>query len=172
MDHGTRARLVRRSAGCALMGLLAWLAGCEKTPREAEHADVSGQVFIDDKPLPGGQISFVTVNGGFAASGNIDENGNYQIKPPIGEVTITVNNTALQTVSPRLGKKGFGGGGPPPKELPHPKQAEPEVHAVKGRWVSIPSRYSNADSSELKYTVTSGSQKHDVKMTSAVPPPK
>lgn len=152
---------------------MACVAGCKQPPRSTEHAEVSGKVLIDNKPLPGGQISFVAVNGGFAASGNIDENGNYQIKAPVGEVTITVNNGALQVQQPRkTGMKGKGGGGPPPKDLPHTKEAAPEVQAVKGHWVSIPSRYANADSSELKYTVTAGQQTYDVKLSSAPPPPK
>jgi hypothetical protein len=155
-----------------LIGLLAWAGGCgPSSPRSAEHAEVSGKVLIDNKPLPGGEISFVTVKGGFASSGKIDENGNYQVKAPVGEVTITVNNGMLQNQQPRRGK-GPGGGGAAPKELPHTKQAAPDVQPTKGHWVSIPSRYSNADSSDLKYTVKEGPQTYDVKLSSAPPPPK
>jgi len=152
---------------------LAWTAGCNQPARESEHAEVSGKVLIDGKPLPGGQISFVAVKGGFAASGQIDENGQYKLSAPVGEVTITVNNTSFQSQQPAAkGKlKGSGTAGPPPKELPHPKQGA-EEHATKGHWVNIPSRYAEADSSELKYTVTSGSQTYDVKLSSAPPPPK
>jgi hypothetical protein len=148
-----------------------WVVGCEP-PRSAEHAEVSGKVLIDGKPLSGGQISFVAVKGGFAASGNIDETGQYKISAPVGEVTITVNNTSLQgqQSQPPKGKLKGGGGGPPPKDLPHPKQGA-EDHPTKGHWVSIPSRYSNADTSDLKYTVTPGAQTHDVQLSSAVPPP-
>ena len=170
MYHCTRALLARRSACCVLMGLLAWMAGCDRAPRESDHAEVSGQVTIDKKPVPGGQISFVAAKGGFAAAATIDENGNYKINAPVGEVTITVNNTALQAQQPRVGKKGGAGGGPPPKELPHPKQAD--AQPIKGHWISLPSRYANADSSELKYTVTQGPQTHNVEMTAAAPPPK
>ena len=174
MDHCTLAPHARRTFCCALIGLLAWVAGCNQNPRETEHAEVSGKVLIDNKPLPGGQISFVTVKGGFAASGNIDENGNYSIKAPIGEVTITVNNGCLQSQSGGGGggKKKGGSGGKAPKDLPHPKEVEKEVQPIKGHWVSIPSRYANADTSELKYTVTPGQQTYDVKLTSAAPPPK
>lgn len=142
-------------------------------------------MLFDSKPLPGGQISFVATKGGFAASGNIDEQGNYKINAPIGEVTITVNNIALQgqgggggggggASKGKIKGKGAGGGGgaPPPKELPHPKEVAGEVQAVKGKWVSIPSRYANADTSDLKYTVTAGAQTHDVNLSSAPPLPK
>ncbi len=87
-----------------------------------------------------------------------------------------MNNTSQQSQQgqpPRKAgtKGGGGGGGPPPKDLPHPKQGA-EEHLTKGHWVSIPSRYSNADASDLKYTVTSGPQTHDVQLSSAPPPPK
>jgi hypothetical protein len=172
VDHSICARIIRLTSCCTMMGLLAWVAGCNQTPRGTEHAEVSGKVYIDNKPLPGGQISFVAVKGGFAAAGIIDENGNYKINAPIGEVTITVNNGALQAQQPPLKVKGKGGGGQAPKELPHPKEVAGEVQAIKGRWVSIPSRYAQADTSELKYTVTAGPQTHEVKMTSAPPPPR
>jgi hypothetical protein len=160
-----------------LIGLLAWIGGCGQSPRSSDHAEVSGKVLINGKPLPGGQISFVAAKGGFAASGNIDENGLYKINAPVGEVTITVNNTSLQSQQGQSGqpsRKGGvkGGGGGAPKELPHTKQAAAEEHAPKGHWVSLPSRYSNADTSDLKYTVTAGSQTHDVQLSSSAPPPK
>jgi len=179
VDHSTSAPFVRWFSCCALLVVPAWLVGCSQPQRSTEHAEVTGKVLFDNKPLPGGQISFVAVKGGFAASGKIDENGHYEIKAPIGEVTITVDNAALQVQGQAAGgggaKKtiikgkgsGSGGGAPPPKELPHPKEVAGEVQAVKGKWVSIPSRYSNADTSELKYTVTPGPQTHDVNLTSA-----
>ncbi|HBI46455.1 MAG TPA: hypothetical protein DDY78_26920 [Planctomycetales bacterium] len=61
-----------------------------------EHADVSGKVLFQGKPLPGGQVTFVVVKGGFASSGPIGENGNYQIKSPVGDVEISVDNRMLQ----------------------------------------------------------------------------
>ena len=175
MRHCAHSSVIRRSAGCALLGLLAWIGGCEP-PRSSEHAEVSGKVLLGGKPLPGGQISFVAVNGGFAASGNVDENGQYKINAAVGAVTITVNNTSLQSQQSQPPRKagtkgGAGGGAPPPKDLPHPKQGA-EEHATKGHWVSIPSRYSNADTSDLKYTVTPGPQTYDVQLSSAPPPPK
>jgi hypothetical protein len=129
--------------------------------------EVTGKVLIGGKPLPGGQVSFVTVKGGFAASGNIDENGNYQIKAPVGEVIITVTNTMLQA------KKGGGvKGAPAPKNLPHPKQGA-EEHAVKGQWVTIPSRYGSADASDLRYKVIAGAgpQTHNIELSTTVAPP-
>ena len=166
MDSCLRKRVNRLAGCCSFLGLLAVLAGCGQAPRSVEHAEVSGKVLIEGKAVTGGQVSFVAVVGGFASSGHIDENGNYQISAPVGEVKITVNNTML---APR---RGAGSKGPAAlKELPHPKQPSAEVQGEKGKWVSIPSRYSNADTTDLKYTVTPGTQTYDIKLSSAVAPP-
>lgn len=147
--------LLRRPACCCLsLGLLTLLAGCGKNPHSAEHTDVSGKVLFQGKPLPGGIVSFVAVNGGFAATGTIDENGNYQIKAPVGDVEISVMNRMLQSSS---GSK---------RMPPRLKKAEAtENQLLKGRWVKIPSHYEDPQTSGLKYTVKQGPQTHDIELS-------
>jgi len=85
--------------------------------------------------------------------GTIDENGDYQIKAPIGEVEISVTNRMLQPrgavagAAPRLGKAQAGD------------------QPVKGRYVQIPPQYEDPHTSGLKYTVKKGSQTHDVELS-------
>ncbi|HEV3440232.1 MAG TPA: carboxypeptidase-like regulatory domain-containing protein [Gemmata sp.] len=171
MDHFIVKPAIRLAGCFSLLGLLTLIGGCSKNPQSVDHAEVSGKVLIEGKPVPGGQVSFVAVNGGFAASGNIDENGNYQIKAPVGEVIITVNNSMLQ---PRRGAPSKGP--PAPKELPHPKQSgvdeQPtKEQPMKGHWVSIPSRYTDSSSSDLKYTVKPGPQTYDIGLSATPSPP-
>ena len=146
----------RRPACCCLsLGLLTLLAGCDKNPHSAEHTEVSGKVLFKGKPLPGGIVSFVAVNGGFTSTGTIDENGNYQIKAPVGDVEISVMNRMLQ---PSRGSKGMR-----PARL---KKAEAkENRLLKGRWVKIPSHYEDPHTSGLKYTVKRGPQTHDIELS-------
>jgi hypothetical protein len=99
-------------------------------------------------------VTFVSVKGGFASSGTIDENGNYQIQAPVGEVEISVTNQMLK-LQQRTGNKA------PPKL----QKAEANDRPVKGRWVSIPSLYEDPHTSGLKYTVTSGTQSHDIELS-------
>ena len=148
--------LFRRPACCCLsLGLLTLLAGCDKNPHSAEHTEVSGKVLFKGKPLPGGTVSFVAVNGGFTSTGTIDENGNYQIKAPVGDVEISVMNRMLQ---PSRGSKGMR-----PARL---KKAEAkENRLLKGRWVKIPSHYEDPHTSGLKYTVKQGPQTHDIELS-------
>jgi hypothetical protein len=100
-------------------------------------------------------VSFVAVKGGFVSSGPIDENGNYQIKAPVGDVEISVMNRMLQS---NRGSKGIR---PPPLKKAEAKEQQP----LKGRWVKIPSRYEDPHTSGLKYTVKRGPQTHDIELS-------
>src|SRR5947209_18635287 len=75
-----------------LMLVLGCAGGSSATP---ELAPVSGKVTFKGKPLPGGRITFVALKGGQTGSGNIDEKGEYQIRAPVGDVSITVDNQML-----------------------------------------------------------------------------
>jgi hypothetical protein len=143
-----------RLHGCFLtIGLLALMAGCASS-RTPQHAEVSGKVLFQGQPLPGGKITFVSVNGGYSSVGTIDENGAYQIKAPVGEVEIGVTNRILR---PRGGATGG---------IPRLAKAQAgENQPVKGRWVQIPRQYEDPHKSGLKYTVTRGPQTHDVELS-------
>jgi hypothetical protein len=155
---------VVRLACCGLtMGLLTALAGCGKSPRSVEHVEVSGNVLFQGEPLPGGQVKFVAVHGGFARTGLIDENGHYQIEAPVGEVEIGVSNQMLQN---NVGLAGGAGEG----SLREQKKAQ-QVGRVKGHWVNIPPTYADPHTSGLQYTVKPEPQTYDIQLTAEGPPP-
>jgi len=136
-----------------LLSLLLLLVGCGKRPDSVDHAEVSGKVLFRGQPLPGGRVTFVSVKGGFANSGNIEENGNYKVKAPVGEVQISVDNQMFSA------KKG------PTVEKPVLKKpGAEEAHKPTGRYVALPSKYEKAGESGLTYTVQKGSQTHDIKL--------
>jgi hypothetical protein len=153
---------VRRAACyCLSIGLLTALAGCGSNQRSVEHVEVSGTVFFEGQPLPGGHVSFVAIKGGFGSPGIIDENGHYQIKAPVGEVEIGVSNRMLQD-------SGGAEGAVSPREK---KGKTQKGQRVKGRWINIPPGYADPHTSGLKYTVKPGSQTHDIQLTAQGPPP-
>jgi hypothetical protein len=144
---------------------------------------VSGVVKLNGEPLPGGQVFFRPVDSRYPpAVATIDEHGNYKVTLPVGEALISVDNRGLlaegnQGPVPTAAKsdRPFGGlppgaaVGPPPevlkkqlegKDVPPPKQQE-----KVGTYVEIPKTYYNTDTSGLRYTVTSGSQTHDIELT-------
>ncbi len=155
----------RLAFGGLSFAVLTLALGCKKSPYTVGEAEVSGKVFFDGKPLPGGQVSFVAVNGALAARGDIGEDGQYQIKAPIGEVQIGVNNRMLAPIQPGKG---------PPKGRMHPTAEgfvsdDEKRKALKGRWVDLPSKYADPATSGLKYTVTPGNQTHDIQLSKSAP---
>src|ERR1700722_14087234 len=133
LEHGV-CKAVFRLACCTLsFGLLTLVVGCKSNPHSVEHAEVSGKVLFQGKPLPGGRVTFVAVKGGFASSGNIDENGNYQVSSPVRDVEMGVVNRLFQK---QRGK---------PANTPHLKEpGAEEAKPLKGKWVDIPLSYADA----------------------------
>jgi hypothetical protein len=158
--------ILRLTCCCLGFGMLTVMFGCTKTPHSTTHVEVTGNVLFQGQPLPGGQVTFVAVKGGFSSAGTIDENGHYQIKAPVGEVRIGVDNKMLQ---PQQSTRG----GRAPKDLHHPKPpgAAGEAHAIKGRWVRIPNQYADPVKSGLTYTVKPETQTHDIELTANPTPP-
>jgi hypothetical protein len=156
---------ILRLACCGLsLGLLIISAGCTQRLRSVEHAEVTGKVLFQGKPLPGGVVNFVAVNGAFANTGFIDENGNYKIKAPEGEVRIGVDNRMLANQGSRRER---------PKEentirqkkLAEVEKVQPPQGPLKGRYVQIPKNYTDPTTSGLTYTVKPGSQTHDIELS-------
>jgi len=166
-ERGNEKPLLRLACYCLALGLVTGMAGCGKNPRSAEHVDVSGTVLFQGQPLPGGEVKFVAINGGFGATGFIDENGHYQVNAPVGEVEIGVSNRMLQS------NRGFqgGGGAEDTGSLRKKKAGAQKAPRVKGHWVDIPADYADPHTSGLKYTVTPGPQTHDIELTAQGPPP-
>jgi hypothetical protein len=143
--------------------LLAGVAGCG-----SGQGRVSGQVLYNKKPLPGGLLTFVptdTTKRPVAAA--IDENGHYNATVPLGEVRIAVDNRELQAAERPIGALPPPGGiklpaaekqGGAAKESPSAQKRPP------GTYVPIPSKYYDVRTSELSYTVHSGSRPHDVEL--------
>jgi hypothetical protein len=134
---------------CWMLGLFVLAAGCgQKYP--TEYGEVSGKVMYNGNPLPGGRMTYVTVEGGFSDSTTIDENGNYKIKVPVGEVVFAIDNRTV-------GDEKFQG-----PILRRPDSPKPQL--LKGTYVPIPKSYYGTKTSKLTYQVTNGPQTHDILM--------
>jgi hypothetical protein len=164
-ERGIETSILRLACCVLSLGLLILLAGCGPgRPRGVEHAEVSGKVLFQGKPLPGGVVNFVAVNGAFANTGFIDEKGNYTIKPPVGEVRIGVDNRMLinqgsQKDRPKDEKTLRG------KKAAEAQQDQPQQGPLKGRYVQIPKSYTDPTTSGLTYTVKPGAQTYDIELS-------
>jgi len=141
--------------------LLVLAVGCGGRRTSVDYAEVSGTVKYKGKPVTGGRVTFITTQGGFTGSGDLDEKGHYTAKAPVGEVQISVDNRMLGGAAAVQGRRG-GAGGPAKKPmLKRPDDTE-GAHAMKGTYMSIPEKYTDPTTSGLTYTVKSEAQTHDI----------
>jgi hypothetical protein len=162
--HAGRSRyaLARRLAALLLLGVV---VGCGPG-----RGTVSGQVKFKGRPLPGGQIAFIPADPKQPpVFGSLDENGRYELTVAAGNVKISVDNRELAP-PPETGK-GLPEGLPPGIKLPkggkaqvRPAPQQPQSDKLPGKYVEIPSKYYQIETSGLSYTVTAGSQTHDIEL--------
>jgi hypothetical protein len=164
MTSGARSRFVSRIALLCLPLVLVGCGGSEGT--------VSGRVLYAGAPLPGGLLTFrpadprqnsVTVE--------LDQQGNYRAVLPAGDVKVCIDNRELEPVRsltlpalppnlPGEVKKALGGGG----RDKAPEAADDVPGRSSGRYVRIPERYHDVETSGLQFTVRSGEQKRDIEL--------
>jgi hypothetical protein len=113
-------------------------------------ATVSGKVIYQGKPLPSGFVTFVPENGA-PLHADIQGDGSYRMdRVPVGTVKIGVQpKTAQDTLQSSA--------------MPHnPKDYGKAKSAMTESETPIPPIYADPNQSGLTYTVTKGSQQHDI----------
>lgn len=145
-----------------LVLLLPLVAGCS-----AGEGKVSGRVLFDGTPLPAGRVTFRPADSRMnSVSVELDEQGNYQAVLPAGEVKVSVDNREWEP-QPSLGPGPLPPGLPPEVQKALGSSAKPgdggPVRASK-RYVKIPERYHELETSELQFTVVRGEMKKDLEL--------
>jgi hypothetical protein len=148
---GQRSMWARLGAGTALGLSLILLSasGC------ATKSNTKGKVSYQGKTLDGGSLAFVTSDGKVFRS-PIKEDGSYEVvNCPPGEVKITVDTpkNEMRGMDPSQFSR-------PPKDIKPPEN----VNTVKWPTVIVPDQFKEADKTDLKYTVVSGDQEHNVEI--------
>jgi hypothetical protein len=133
--------------------------GCEKGNPNAA-ATVTGKVTYKGEPVTAGVVTFNPKKEGPVSSATLNADGTYSItEAPAGDFTITVDTESLNPdrKAPAYGPPGAGAGGgsspPPPGVAAAPSSA--------GKYVKIPKKYSDPESSPLKATLGAGKQVKD-----------
>jgi hypothetical protein len=151
-----------------LLPVLPLLVGCG-----GGTVKVSGRVFYKGEPLPGGSVSFRPVDPKQnSVSADLDDEGHYEATLPIGEVQVSVDNRELE---PRaLGASGIPVNLPPEvrkklaqvKPAANPPAAKNDDAPTKprGRYVRIPNKYYEVETSGLQFKVESGNPQHDIEL--------
>jgi hypothetical protein len=151
--------------GLGLVLLLA-AAGCGGQGR------VSGRVLYNGAPLSGGWVTFRPADSRQnSVAAPIEADGSYSAVLPVGPVKVSVDNRELAPrsaepppelpkLSPEVLKKL--GNPAPGKAAPAPGAGRSEK--ASGKYVQIPTRYHDVETSGLDFTVTSGEQPHDIEL--------
>jgi hypothetical protein len=156
---GKNRCLTRMLRSVLLLALLTLFVGC------GSKGTVSGKVFYQGKPLPGGRVTFLQENGAFHSVINAD-GGYLVIGIAPGPATITVSSpgppkpAASQPMERNMEQAKARKIEIPPEVAKH--MGDPE--AGKRRYMAIPKHYEDPDKSGLTYTVKSGSQEFDIQL--------
>jgi hypothetical protein len=144
----------RLSRFCPLLVLAAaslGAAGCGEPV-----GSVSGKVLYNGAAVKAGSVGFVDAQGkGYSSP--IAEDGTYKIdKVPAGPVKVTVETSSIlaaakaPSYAPPADAKG--------------SYTVPDAAKAKANYVKIPDKYEDAQKTDLTYTVTPGSQPHDIEL--------
>ena len=144
------------------LAMLPLLVGCGPS-----SGKVTGRVLLDGTPLPGGRVTFRPANPAEnSVSVELNEQGQFEAMLPIGEVLVSVDNREFQPRPPR-GAIALPALSPElqSKIATEAPQATPTPNVRSGRYVPISSRYYNAETAGLGFTVKGGDQLRDIELT-------
>jgi hypothetical protein len=158
---------LRRILAVAALALLT-LSGCGRT------GTVTGKVTLDGQPLKAGTVAFSSADGKKRTSSAPITDGQFTLtKVPTGPGTFTVNTSEVSDYLEKTERAAH----PPGTEKMKPaerqqiqqtfqKELTPDMEKrFKGAQL-VPPKYANPKTSGLTFTVQSGSQNHDLPLTS------
>jgi len=127
-------------------------------------------VTYQGQPLKGGNVSFNSTDGNQSCSTPIKEDGTYQVpKLEGGTYKVCVETESLNPPSPFAGPRDakVGKGGPPPgAKVPEGYTASGPAGAkaaeARKKYVRIPEKYGNPNTTDLDYTYKGGSQTFNI----------
>ncbi|MFM7516935.1 MAG: hypothetical protein ACKN82_00915 [Pirellula sp.] len=146
----------------AVVSLVCLLVGCER-PRGL----VEGEVLFDSKPLPGGMLSFVSIDAknklSVEGSAELGRDGTFKIDLPVGDVMVGVDNREFEPM-PATGPAKLPGDNIPEDVRKSLLQSTKAASKVSDRWVKLPEQYYLPETSEIKIKVKKGSQKIQIEL--------
>jgi hypothetical protein len=156
------------ASGFGLLLLLLAAAGCGPG-----QGTVSGRVLYDGAPLHGGWVTFRPADPRQnSVPARIEADGSYSAVLPAGAVTVSVDNRNLEPQIPspppplpKLSPEALKALGNPTPGKAAPAAGGGGPDKPSGKYVKLPSRYYDVDTSGLDFTVAGGGQQHDIELT-------
>ncbi len=124
----------------------------------ARVGNLSGEVLLDNTPLPAGRVSVLCEVDDKPVHFSIIREGRYRFEEiPVGPAIITV-----ETFPPSIPGPAPPSAAAPLNELPVDGMEEIEKVELLGAYIPIPARFRDPEKSGLKVTITGGEQTYDL----------
>ena len=145
--------LVRLRGAAAAILILSSICVCGCGGKSSKGATLSGKVTFKDQPLTGGSIMLHSIDGKKQFPGTISPDGTFAIGGlTSGEMVVTIETESIK------GQTGVA------YKVP-PGQKAPEMKVKLAKYVPIPKTYGDVNSSPLRATVKSGSNKKEFNLS-------
>lgn len=137
----------------SVASVLLCLAGCG--PRTGT---VTGEATYKGQPIPGGLLTFRPVDPSQnSATYELDRDGKFKLELPVGEALICIDNREFEP-QPATTPAILPGMNLPAEVAKSMAASSKESKKVSDRWVKLPEKYYQIETSDLRITVKGGEQ--------------
>ncbi len=120
--------------------------------------EISGEATYNGKPIPGGLLTFRPADESEnSVSYELGRDGKFKVELPVGETSICIDNREFEP-RPATSPATPPGMNLPPDVLKGMQASSKESSKLSDRWVKLPERYYQIETSKLKITVKGGKQ--------------
>ena len=147
---------------CAILSI-SMLVGCTQ-PKGV----VEGEVTFKGKPVPGGNVMFISVGrkGKMTPQGSVElsRDGKFSMELPVGTIMVGIDNREFEPAPATLPAVAPGSN-LPPEVLKSLSEGSKGSGRVSDRWVQYPEKYYLPERSGLEIKVSPGTQKVTLELT-------
>jgi hypothetical protein len=124
--------------------------------------EVSGVATFEGKPIPGGLLTFRPADPSQnSVAYELDRDGKFKVELPAGEVGVCIDNREFEP-RPAMQPAIPPGMSLPPEVIKAMQAGTKESARVSDRWVKLPEKYYEMETSGIKFEVKGGKQEETI----------